>query len=247
MPPKEDKQAKIDEKTLSTLVPPWAVALPSSLSVYSTVTFHDSNTRLKHYIRPLERIGGQMLEQYKLGRMRPHDVAVHEFVNLRNQLMKTTRGVISPGALALSEYLKEKAPTFADLRTKYASEGSEQKIHEKIMKKSIETNSTVTKQAMRMRWFGITGIGLFPGLLGVRLYQAPDEERVYEAFRVGSELVGGSLATWRGVPALWAACKIKFPKFPPKQVLLIHVVFGIGTSTVGSMVGSSVADKFLKS
>jgi len=231
---------------LSQIVMPWAQPLSSVLAVQSAVTFNDTNARLTQYIGPLEQQGGAMLQRYKAGLLGPHNVAVHDFVKLRSQLMNITRGAISPGALAMSEFIKEKPPTEADLRIKYAQklrvDPYSIQVSEMIMKKSIQTNPAVTGHAMRWRLFGITGVALFPGLLTFRLYQARSEDRVYETFRAGSEVVGGALAVWRGVPAMWAACKVAIPELAPKRVVVLHVVFNLAASTAGSVIGGHVAD-----
>lgn len=226
---------------------PWTRPLPSSLAIFSGISLQDANVRLFQYINPLQQQGEVMLNLYKAGKLGPHDVVVHNFVELRNRLMQQARLLISPGALAMSEYIKETPPTVDDLRLKYSRQLNlspfSKEVSEMIMAKSIQTNPVVTNQAMRMRLFGITGIAMFPGLLTFRLYQAQSEDRVYEIFRAGTEVVGGTITAWRGVPAMWAATKVCVPRLAPKQVVVLHVVFNVTAATIGTGTFGLIADK----
>lgn len=232
------------------VLPPWMqfmYTMPSPLTITSAVTLHDSNTRLKSYIYPLQRIGEEMLRQYKSGTLGPHDVVTHSFVKLRNELMLNTRSLITPGALAMSEYLKQNPLTESDLRLKYSRQLKmspfSKEVSEAVMQAAIRTNPVVTNQAIRSRFFGITGLALAPGILTFRIYNAKDEDRVYEMFRFGSELTGGTIAIWRGVPAMWGACKIVIPKMLPKYVVAMHVVFNLTMSSMGSVLGGEAYDR----
>lgn len=140
---------KTDEDfQLSQIVYPWARALSSPILTTSAITFNDTNARLTKYIRPLERQGGEMLKMYKAGRLGSHDVVAHKFINLRNQLVAVTRGAISSGAFAMSEYIKLKPPTEVELRNKYSLKlglsPNSSAVSEMIMEKSINTNPSIT-------------------------------------------------------------------------------------------------------
>ncbi len=232
-----------EDSQLLQSVTPWARPLASALTVHSGVTFNDTNARLTKYLRPLEQQGAAMLNNYKSGRLGPHDVAVHDFVKLRNELMNATRGATSPGAQAMAKFLKVDGLTVEVLTSKYAKKivGGVKEVHEHIMKKSIETNPVVNSHVAKSRLYGITGLALLPGALAFDIYQARSEERIYETFRAASEVVGGTLAVWHGVPAMWAACKVAIPKAPSKHVVMLQVVFNLTAATSGSLIGGQVA------
>lgn len=240
MPPNEQNQEKLQEE-----VKDWARPLTVGSTIYSGVAFNDSTVRLNYYLKPLQSEGTKLLELFKNGHLGPHDVCTHNFINLRNQLMLITRSKISSGALAMSEFLKEKPFTEEELRNKYSKKlqapPKSLVVSEEIMKRSIATNPLVTNQAINMRLSGISGLAFFGTATALQLYKVNDEKYVYEAFNLASEIVGGSIGTWKGVPAIWTACKVILPKMPTRPVLALHVIFNLGSSIGGSVIGGTLA------
>jgi hypothetical protein len=221
--------------------------LPTGLSVNSLFTTWDGHMRLSRYVQPLKVDGGALWQLYQKGLLGEHQVVTHTFVKLRENLMNVTRSWLTPGALAMSAYLKEKSPSEGDLRLKYSRQLGlnpySQQVSEMIMQKALDPSKTVTAAATNMRFFGITGfLLLMPGTVWYRIYKAPNEDRVYEMFRLGGEVMGGTLAAWKGLPAMWGACKYAMPKVPSAYALALHVVFGVAASTVGSYAGGKATD-----
>lgn len=181
--------------------------LPTGVAITGAFSGFDSHVRLTSYIRPLEQVGGLMLENYKAGVIKDHQVVVHDIVKVRNELMNMTRGKVSPGALAMSQYMKADAPTEADLRLKYsrqlAASPFSREVSEMIMSKAVSPNPTVTAAALRNRWLGMSAFTIMgPAQLTWVIYRAPSEDRIYEGFRSASEVVGGTLGMENGPSSL---------------------------------------------
>ncbi len=225
---------------------PFAKPIPGSLAISGSFMGFDATKRLNLYINPLQQMGEKLLLQYKNGKLGPHNVAVHEFHKLRDFYMLMTRNSMSAGALAFSEYVKETTPPLGKLQQKYADRlnapPTSKVVNERIMRASFSPNPMVNAQIFKARFFGISAVALFPFATAFRLYQARDEDKVYECFRMGSEVAGGTLAVWKGVPAIWGATRIALPRQPTAFALVLHVVFQITAGFFGSEVGGFTAD-----
>jgi hypothetical protein len=240
---------------------------PTGIAITGAFSSFDSHQRLTQYIYPLESVGGQIIADYKAGRIGDHMTVSHDLFKLRNNLMALTRNAITPGALAMSEYLKQDAPNEdamrgkirqtieADARLKLSREMKlspysqevtkrlEQLVSENLMQKAVSPNIAVTAAAIRNRWMGVTAFSFFlPGTLTFTLYRAPKEDRIYEIFHAAGEVVGGTVLSWKSVPHLWGACKLTLPKISARPVLCLHVLFNFGASTAGALAGGTAVD-----
>jgi hypothetical protein len=241
--------------------------IPSGISIAASFSFWDSNARISQYINPLARVAEQLRLRFEIGAIEHHWAISHDAFTLRNKFMELTRSRLTAPAFAMSEYLKVAPVPFEILRAKYSKQVTmdlrlywanrltmspfspavtEAATSQLVLQASTRPNPDINQAAYRGRFFGLTAAFLFPGQLTFRLYRAPSEDRIYELFLASSEVVGGTLASWKLVPHLWAACKVNFPPIKGRQVTVVHLIFNLATSTVGSLTGATAFDTVSK-
>ena len=260
-PPPQD-QTKVDESLAKKFS-----FIPSGISITGAYSFWDSNARISQYLTPLARVAEIIKVKFESGAIEHHWAISHDAFTLRNRFMEFTRAKLSAPALAMSEYIKVEPKSFLALREQYAKQitielrliwarrltlspfspaVTEAATSQLVTEASTRPNPAMNKAAYNGRIFGLTAACIFPGLLTFRLYRAPDEERIYELFLGSAEVVGGTLASWKLVPHMWAACKVNFPPIKGRQVTFVHLIFNLATSTAGSLTGGAVVDTFTK-
>lgn len=151
----------------------------------------------------------------------------------------------------LSKYGNKLGPSYEQLYAKYAKQGlSPKEINAKIIGSAGKSNIAFNRWSGRLKWGGRVLLAIDICLAGVRVWLAPEGEKLRtalsEAFRIGGALALGAAGA-KGGAALGAAIGALFGGAGAVPGAIIGgIIGGIGGALFGGWLGESAIEQLYK-